>query len=287
MKWLIIQSDGEHKGQDGWTPNWYLRECYAIQHALSQNGQEADIWGLRHSNYDTIPDFNSYDFIFCIENYETGWLPDLHSIMKPKKLQWIIDLHCQSHECYDKITQDVDIVLHSTKSLISDYERMHSKIKHVWFPNGVDDRYFNIKSQEKSIDFSFVGSKNPARKDIIEFLETNANLYYRFATGSDMIDIVSKSKVHFNKGISCDVNYRNFETIGLGTCLYTNHSEEIEELGFKDGYNCVLYKDESEIVGRIADILRDDNYKKIAANGAELARKHSYVNRINDLLKIL
>lgn len=285
MKWLIIQSDGEHKGQDGWTPNWYLRECYAIQHALIQNSQEADIWGLRHANYSQTPDFGSYDVIFCIENYETGWLPDLSSIKGTQKIQWIIDLHCQSYECYGKISKDMDLVLHSTRSLIDEYAKIYSNARHVWFPNGVDNRYFYCRDKEKTVDVSFVGSKNPSRKEFIERLESEVGLKYHFATGQDMIDIISSSKIHFNKNIGIDMNYRIFETIGLGTCLITNYDDTLNEIGFVDGENILIYNDYSEAREKILSCLADGSWESIAKAGNEFSKNHTYSNRIKRLLE--
>lgn len=287
MKWLIIQSDGAHKGQDGWTPNWYLRECYAIQYALVQNNQEADIWGLRHPNYSHIPEFGSYDVIFCIENYETEWLPNLSLVNGPKKIQWIIDLHCQRHECYGKISRDMDIVLHSTKSLMKDYSKLYSNAKHLWFPNGVDDRYFYCRNKEKTIDISFVGSKNQSRKEFVERLESEIGLKYYFATGQDMIDIISSSKIHFNKNISVDMNYRIFETIGLGSCLITNYDDILSEMGFIDGKNVITYKTYDEAKDKIISCLSDENWKSISESGNKLSKEHSYIARIKELLNKL
>lgn len=281
-KWLIIQSDGEHKGQDGWTPNFYLRECYAIQHALSVNGIDADIWGKRHNNFDETPDFNKYDVLFILEQYEMDWLPDL-STLKPTKLQWCIDLHC--HSGYEAITPHVDIVLHSTKALISPYKQKFPGKKHIWFPNGVDSRFFHRQKYEPKItDLMFVGSRNPNRNETIETLEKFGMKCF-FATGQDMINLINSAKIHFNKNISCDVNYRNFETIGIGTCLLTNESEEIKELGFIDGVNCLFYKTAEEAIGKVKNNISTGSWLEIQDNGCEFAKQHSYIQRIKEMLK--
>lgn len=287
MKWLIVQSDGEHKGQDGWTPNFYMRECYAIKHALQHNGIAADIWGLRHDNYQNKPDFESYDYILCIENYEMGWLPDFSKIKKPFKVQWIIDLHCQKWSNYDIISKNMQIILHSTKNYILDYSSIYNKSEHIWFPNGIDDRHFYNKNMQKNIDICFVGSKNENRKTFVENLEKDIRLQYFFATGSDMIDIISSSKIHFNKNIACDINYRTFETIGLGTCLLTDYNPYLLDLGFIDMYNCLIYRNYDECVNKYKYAISDDNYKIIASNSQKLVENNTYTARVRDLLKIL
>jgi hypothetical protein len=44
MKWLVIQSAGEHNGSDGLTKNDHLRECFAIKHAIEKIGYQCDVW---------------------------------------------------------------------------------------------------------------------------------------------------------------------------------------------------------------------------------------------------
>lgn len=284
LRWLIIQSDGFHKGQDGWTPNWYLRECYSLKNALERNGIECDIWGYGHDNFSLIPDFSRYDIIFCIENYDFSWIPKL-SHVNCTKIYWAIDLHCQSLSTYIDATRDYDIVLHSTKKLIPLLEEKCSCKKHIYFPNGFDDRYFTNYNQCKNKDFVFVGSKNPSRKEFVEKLEKDCALQYYFATGQDMIDIISSSKISFNHSISCDVNYRNFETIGLGCCLLTNKLDELESLGFNDGENCIFYSSYEEAVKKQRRALEDGSWKEIGERAFVFAQNHTYFSRIKDLLK--
>lgn len=286
MKWLIIQSDGEHKGQDSYTRNDYLRECYAIKYALELNKCDVDIWGKRHSNFNSDINFNKYDYILCIENYELDWLPDLSSIKCPK-LYWIIDLHCQDINVYKKHINCYDLILHSTKSLINKLQYVIPNKKHIWFPNGVDDRFFIKSNLPKIYDFLFVGNKNIERKHLVERLEKEENLCYKFATGIDMINYISQAKIHFNKSISCDINYRNFETIGLGTCLLTNDISELRDLGFEDKENCLMYSTYEEIIEKYKYGLKDNNYERIGNQAAIFAKEHSYSKRIKELLRAI
>jgi hypothetical protein len=280
MKWLIIQSAGQHNGSDGWCRNDYLRECFALQHGILQNGHECDVWGKRHESFNKTPDFNSYDFIVLLENYEWDWVPDLSQYTKPIKLHWIIDLHCQNP--YVKWSQQCDIVLNSTKSLVENYERQCPNQKHIWFPNAVDDRYFKPRDLPKKHDIIFVGSPHNRIG-----IANQIGAKHFFKTGEDMLNIISETKIHFNKSIAQDVNYRCFETIGLGTCLLTNYIPEMEELGFKDGENCIFYnpRDINSCIERVRDILNSDTWKQVGIAGYNLSKENTYTTRIDKLTK--
>ncbi len=293
MKVLIVQSDGEHKGQDSFCRNDYLRECWALKHAFVENGiEDVTCWGKRHKNFKQKIDFNSYDVIFIAEQYDTAWVPDLSSFKKPKKLHWVIDLHCLGPKPYRKISESCDVVLHSTKSL------MPNKPNHIWLPNAVDDRYFDAQklTHKQREGFIFIGSDLKERKGVIDYAKKYAGLKAMFKTGEEMIMAINSAKVHFNKSISCDVNYRNFETIGLATCLLTNYLPELEELGFVDGENCLMYKNKQEIKEKLEYAMSRAEYgspefggvpvwSDIGWRGYELSKRHTYTKRVKSLLE--
>lgn len=289
MKWLIIQSDGQHKGQDSWAPNWFLRECYGIQDALLRNGHQADVWGLRHPHYAFTPDFNSYDYILIAENYEFDWLPDLSQATKPTKIQWIIDLHYQGAGPYLNVCNRLkpQIVLHATKKIMPFFATQYPA-KHLYFPNAIDDRYFNAAMHAheiKSRKLIFVGGRG-TREEVLFKLEQEAGLecYYGI-TGYEYIRLLARADIQFNKGIDCDINYRNFETIAMGTCLLTDWSRELEDLGFRHGENCLTYSDPRQAASFARDALFETEWRKdIAKRGQTLSLEHTYTARIAELL---
>ena len=71
MKILLIQENGHHDA------NRIYRECFSWQRALQEyNEIDVTIWGQRHANFYEIPDFNSFDVIICLEQYDrTNWVP--------------------------------------------------------------------------------------------------------------------------------------------------------------------------------------------------------------------
>lgn len=285
MKWLIIQTENQSKWRQGWTPNWHMRECYSFQYALNTIGIQADTWGKYQDNFDVVPDFESYDVIICIENYDSDWLPDFATIKSPTKIHWVIDLHIHNPLELAKISNGCDIILHSTRSLMADYTKLVTA-EHIWFPNCIDDRFFGYRQLPKVNDLVFVGSDNPARSEIIGYLK-KIGLVSVFITGQDMIDIIAATKIHFNKNIRCDINYRTFETIGIGTCLLTDYNLELTDLGFADGINCLLYKTAEDAATKATEALRSESWHEISQKGHELSKQHTYISRIQSILRII
>jgi len=287
VNWLIIQSDGEHKGQDGWEPNWMMRECYAIRHALNLNGDRADIWGLRHENYSQTPDFNSYDGIFTIENYELDWLPDIKHCARALRYFWLIDAHWQPLEVYARQLDSYDVILHSTHRFIDAYRQRFPRQRHLYFPNGVDDRYFDqnaYPSRPRTTDLIFIGGKAAPRAALIDHMIATCGMHYSYGvTGQAYVQALLASKMQFNKGLNGDINYRNWETIGLGTCLLTEHDPEMELLGFKHGLNCLFYSSADEATALAKQHLADGSWQRIGAAGYRLSQHHTYTKRIKHL----
>ncbi len=286
MKWLIIQSENQSKWKS-WTPNWHMRECYSFKNALIKHGHDADTWGKGQDSFQNAPDFNSYDAIVCIENYDLGWLPDFKAITKPLKFHWIIDLHCQIESNYIPISKNCDIILHSTKSLIEAYSNKCPKQRHIWFPNPYDDALISPQDTNKDLDISFVGSMNDERQFWMNELGKEINIKHYFATGIDMINMISRTKVHFNKCVGCDINYRIMETIGLGTCLLTNRNSELSKLGFEDGKNCLQYDSIAEAAAKAREAINTRSWMEIGKAGYKLAPNYTYNKRIEELLKSL
>lgn len=280
LKVLIVQENGRHE------ENRLFRECYAIKEAFTRNGIQSEIWGKGHDNFEYPPDFNSFDFIFNLEQYSPEWLPEM-SLCKALKIYWAIDIHVRGLQEYWKICKNYNVILHSTYEFMGPLRNIIPTAKHYWFPNGVDERFFFHKDVVKTRDLIFVGTNLPERKQIIEHVEQNCKMKCYYVLGTDMIDYIRSTKIHFNKNLSCDINYRTFETIGLGTCLLTNNNPHLKELGFIHNKNCLIYDDLCDIVPIVNECLRNNTWKEIGLNGYELSKQHTYTKRIAKLLEDL
>jgi len=277
MKFLIIQENGRHEG------NREYRECFCLQRALYANKQECDVWGLGHPNYTALINFNSYDIILNIENYDSGWIPDLSTTApKPFKMLWSIDAHCRGITPYLQEFQrgKYNIILQSTKDFCDNNS--------VWFPNAYDNTLIKPLPLPRRADIGFCGNVLN-RKPYLDFIASKYNFVSDiFVIGDDMVKAINSYLIHFNMNIANDINYRNFETLGCGVLLLTNFNPQYQELGFRDMENCVFYTDIQNLDHRILFLLNNPlKLGEIRQKGLELASKHTYNKRIEHLLKYL
>jgi len=275
MKVLIIQENGRHE------KNRHFRECFCLQRAFKKLEHDCDVWGLGHDNYNQKIDFDSYDLILNLENYGNGWEPNLSNV-KSKKLLWSIDSHVRGELPFLKeyYRGKYDLLLHSTKDFVNE------KFK-IWFPNAFDDTLIFPIQSEKKYDVGFCGSLLNRQK-YITLLDGEFNFKYdNFVIGDKMVQAINSYKIHWNRNLSNDINYRNFETIGCGVPLVTNYNYQYDELGFIDGENVLFYKNDFEIINVIKNLLKnEDMMNNISKNSIELSKKHTYSERTKFILEM-
>ena len=283
MKIVIIQEAGRHE------KNKNFRESLCLHRALSRIEEvESKVWGL---NY---PDFNiSFseievwaDVIFIIENYTPEWLP-VSQIANSKKLKifWSIDSHyfgvLEKHKNLCKLL-GVDILLNSTESYLPNFDGLVKKS--YWFPNSYPDEVIFPKDIEKTTDVGFCGNDRPE----IQYLDKFKIRKDLFVIGDDMVNAINSYKIHFNKNIADDINYRTFETTGCGTFLITNYTPGLEKL-FDIGKEIVVYNDLNDLDNKVKYYLENEEEReKIANAGYERSKTdHTYYERAKTLVDII
>lgn len=275
MKILIIQENGRHE------LNRNFRECFSLKRGFEKLGFETVVWGLGHLNYGKEIDFNSFDLILNLENYDGGWVPNISKV-KSVKLLWSIDAHVRGENCYinEFNRGNYNLLLHSTK----DYVNENFK---VWLPNAFDDELIKKRDVEKKCDIGFCGNVVNRKKYLQNLSKRYDFIHDEFVIGDDMVNAINSYKIHWNKNIYNDINYRNFETIGCGVPLVTSYNENYESLGFKHMENIVIYKTDEEMYEYI-DILLSDKVlrEKISINGFFLSKKHTYTERCKKIIEI-
>lgn len=271
MKILIIQENGHHDA------NRNFRECFCLQRAFQYHGIEAHVWGKLHNNYDSTPEWDSYDLIFAIENWD--WIPDLSNV-KAKKFLWAIDAHCKGVEVYNRLADknNFDMVLHASPNL------------GTWLPNCYDDTIIKPLNIEKIHDIGFCGNvaNRQGQIDIMKASFPNFK-FDNFVIGDAMVKAINSYKIHWNANISFDINYRNFETMGCATTLLTSNHNYYEFLGFKDCVNCITYLNTQDMIEKARIFLSNNDWlNNIAKEGYDLVVKnHTYKHRAKQILEIV
>jgi spore maturation protein CgeB len=81
---------------------------------------------------------------------------------------------------------------------------------------------------------------------------------------------------------------RPWETMGLGTCLLTQRTPELEEL-FIDGVHCVMYDSAEDACEKLKALFADRAWAiAIGKCGrAEVQAKHTYIHRAQTILDAL
>jgi hypothetical protein len=281
MKIVIIQEAGRHE------KNRNFRESLNLHRALSRiDGVESKVWGLNYQNFSSpFSEIEKWaDVIFIIENYTSKWMP-LEEISKSNKLKifWSIDSHydgvVNQHSFLCKILK-IDILLNSSEQYIRFFETKNN----YWFPNAYPDDLIYPLGIEKIHNIGFCGNDRPE----IHYLDKFGIKKDLFLLGDDMVKSINSYKIHFNKNIRDDINYRTFETCGCKIFLLTNHSPNLEKL-FKIGEELVTYNSLPEIDDILKYYLENEDKRiNIENAGYERVKKdHTYFERSKFLVEII
>lgn len=281
MKILIIQEKGRHE------KNWMFRESLNIQRSLTKLGYESTVWGLGYENFNISFDDieKNHDVIFLIENYpHNNWVPDLSKSNK-LKVFWSIDSHVVLNEHIEMCNKHkIDIVLNA----VHGHGKYFTNQKTFYFPNAYPDDLIYPLNVEKINDVGFCGNINN-RGEWLNLINYNYKLKVdEFVIGNDMVEVINKYKIHFNRNISDDLNYRTFETLGCQTFLLTNHTPGLDEL-FEIGKHLITYDSADDLIQKINYYLNNETERnKIAKNGYEhVIKNHTYLKRMDQLIEIL
>ena len=274
MKILILQSNGVHDA------NKKMRECFCLRRSFIKFGYDCDITGPGHQELNP----HEYDVILNIENYGDSWIPDISSV-SALKIIWEIDAHCRGMEYFDHLFKrdNYKIMLHSTKEYVK-------TSRDLWFPNAYDDTLVGVRNIPKTTFVGFCGNPGTAeRQSYIKHISDKWNAKIDiFVIGDAMVNAINSYDVHFNKNIGIDINYRNFETIGCGTVLITNFNPVYLELGFENFKNCVFYDSVPSLDSSLRLLAKNETLRtNISNNGLELAKRHTYDERVKYLISVI
>lgn len=281
MKILIIQERGRHE------KNWMFRESLSIQRALTKLNYDSTVWGLNYENFST-PFWElekEHDVILLIENYpQTDWLPDLSKSNK-LKLFWSIDSHVVLNEHVQLCKKfKIDIVLNA----VYGHEKFFNMFKTEYFPNAYCDELIKPLELEKTHDVGFCGNINNRGGWLNEIKKYHNLKLDEFVIGEDMVRAINSYKIHFNRNIADDLNYRTFETLGCETFILTNETPGLSNL-FSIGKNIITYSNEWDLLDKISYYLKNATERDIITKNGynHVLQNHTYFKRMEYLVKII
>jgi spore maturation protein CgeB len=103
-----------------------------------------------------------------------------------------------------------------------------------------------------------------------------------------MVEAINKYKIHFNRNISDDLNYRTFETLGCQTFLLTNDTPGLNQL-FEIDKHLVTYTDINDLFEKINYYLNNETERnEISKNGYNhVINNHTFTKRMNQFIEII
>lgn len=287
MNFLLIQERGRHEANED------FREALSLHKALQSLGHRSSVWGLGYGTFLVQPIesfWGDYDAIILIEQYDqTGWVPDISRFNGPRVF-WTVDSHCNMAEHQAQVQrQKITHLLSSTRDLLDEYQ-VPGMIK-AWFPNCYDDTLIQpMPEVPKTTPIGFCGNLNN-RGPWLDHLEGFfPGMVKRdiFVIGQDMVRAINSYKIHFNRNISVDLNYRTFETLGCRTMLMTNYTDGLADL-FDIGRELVVYDSPEDLLAKTRYYLEHDAEREAIAEAGykRVKRDHTYKERAKLLCRIL
>jgi len=294
MNFLFIQEAGRHDA------NKHFRESLCLKNSINRiEGNYAEVWGLNYPKFEEFDELEKWaDVIFLLENYNSKWVP-FDKIIKSKKIKvfWSIDSHMpaegingvsvlQAHvELCDKLRPDIH--LNSTEYYVP-YFNKNSRFSY-WFPNAYPSDLISPLNIEKKYNIGFCGSILHDRAYFLNNVldEFNPKID-NFVIGNKMVEAINSYKIHFNRNLLNDINYRTFETLGCKTFLLTNYTPGLEKL-FNIGKDLVTYDDANDLKDKVKYYINNDREREqIEEQGYLTAlKKHTYDARCRYLMRIL
>lgn len=285
MKILIIQERGRHEA------NREFREALCLKRGIERAGHEAVVWGLNYENFSIPFDDISRDCdaLLSLENYDTGWHPDI-SKFKGNKLFWSIDSHCalQNHQMHC-LKNKFDLLLLSNAQHSEHFRGLVGAA--AWFPNGYPADLIQPDALvTREHDVGFCGSLIGNRAAWLDLISSKFSLKRDiFVIGSEMVNALSSYKIAFNINIGDDINFRTFEATGAGAMLMTNYTPNLEKL-FEIGKDVIVYESPDDLISKIDYYLNHSNEREaIADSGRSRSMNHHTYDvrsqRLIDLIK--
>ena len=166
-----------------------------------------------------------------------------------------------------------------------------------WIPQGIDTDRFSPAAVEKKHDVVFVGTKNPKRSALIQYLREHGVPVTCYGNGwengpiflDELVNLYRRTTIVLNiRRPGAGFSVRVFQVMGTGAFLLSEYCPDFGTF-FKRGVHLDWFKDKKEVVAKIRYFLQHkEELEHIAEAGCWLVHKrHSWrcvLRRIFDIM---
>lgn len=191
------------------------------------------------------------------------------------------DPHCINYD-YQRIQADV----------FFNMQKPYMKGGDVWLPYAYDPIYHAPKAVPLEYDFGIIGADSrqgplyQPRNELVDRLRKQGySVLQSFGKAyEDYRDLLAKCKVGLNWSTRLDTTARVFETMGMGLALLTNHTPDLDALGFKNYEEYVGVNDLNEALEKACWLIEFDNWAEVSVLGHDAAKPHTWDARVEKIL---
>jgi hypothetical protein len=240
-----------------------------------------DIWGIKvDERYiwkpDDIPQGWKQDLvIYADSGIEHHYLFDYDMPI----VVWGVDNHVRD---YSQFKCDALFLAHSWGA------RMDEPNAH-WLPCAYDPVWFHDDGQERVNDVAMVGVMYPERQAICREME-QAGIKIIAGMGALYAEynaLYNTAKIALVKSACGDLPQRFFENMAQGCCVLSDYLPDAIKLGFEPGKDFWLYNGANEAAYAAKWLIESGEWKRIAMNGREKVKEHTWDNRAKELLRTM
>lgn len=209
-----------------------------------------------------------------------------------KRATWFIDTHV-CHDRHIEYSKYFDYVFLAISSYVDEFKATNPNT--FWLPVCFPYSETEIKPNYQPInrDIVFVGNFErfkrwfPERAEYVQFLQDHyKDRFLAITDYANMRTLIRESKVSFNLCIKDDMNFRVFETLGLGTELVTNDVTDLHKIdGLTDRIS--IYRDRTDLIRIIDSILDNSSTVNVLEAQEWVKQKHTLYQRYKSLMKML
>ena len=209
-----------------------------------------------------------------------------------KRAVWLIDTHV-SYARHLEYIQHFDYVFMAISSYVDEFRAKNPNTfwLPVCYPYSMDEIRTNYRPITTPVIFvgNFEGIKQwfPERAEYIQFLQNHyQNKFLAVRDYDNMKTLIREAKVSFNYCIKDDMNFRVFESLGLGTELVTNDVTDLHKIkGLTERLS--IYRDKQDLI-RIIDSILDNTHTTNTLEAQEWIKdNHTLYQRYKSLLKMV